>query len=160
MIKITDKLITTISNKAKISIRKRFNYNFHNNDNDYIQRFLNAVEPGTYVRPHKHTNPDKIEIFLILKGRILIIEFDDNGKVIDYIILDYMKEEKGVEILPKVWHSFIVLQESSVLYEIKGGSFVKETDKTFAKWAPEEGTTDAQKFNEKILSNLKIHSHE
>ncbi len=160
MIKITDKLLNSMSYKAKASVRKRCNYSFHNSNFDYIQRFLNAVEPDTYVRPHKHENPDRVEIFLILKGRVLIIEFDDNGKIIDYIILDIEKGKKGVEIPPRTWHSLIVLKEGSVLYEIKEGPFIKETDKTFAKWAPEEGTKEAQEFNEKVIFSLKTHLHE
>jgi len=144
---ITDKLITELSKKAKTSIRKRYNYNFHKDRRDYLQRFLNAVKPDTYVRPHKHENPDKIEIFLILKGRVLILEFDDKGQIIDNLILDFEKGGKGVEIPPKTWHSIIVLEEDSVLYEIKEGPYVKETDKIFAKWSPEEGTRDALEFN-------------
>ncbi len=160
MMKITDKLISAVSDKAKTSIRKRCIYNFHNNTSDYIQRLINAAEPDTYVHPHKHENPDKIEIFLILKGRVLVIEFNDNGKITDHIILDSEKGNKGVEISPKTWHSFIVLKEGSVLYEIKEGPYIMETDKIFAEWAPEEGTKEGQEFNEKILSNLKAYLHE
>lgn len=160
MIKITDELLNTISNEARFSNRKRCNYSFHNSNSDYIQRFLNAGEPGTYVRPHKHENPGRVEIFLILKGRFLVIEFNDDGEIIDHIILDSEKGKKGVEIPPSSWHSFIVLKEGSVLYEVKEGPFILETDKIFAKWAPEEGTKEAQEFNEKILSNLKIYLHE
>ena len=159
MIKITDKLLNTVSNEAKVSDRKRCNYRFHNSNSDNIQRFLNAGEPGTYVRPHKHENPDRVEIFLILKGRFLVNEFNDKGEIIDHIILDSEEGKKGVEIPPKTWHSFIVLKEGSVLYEIKEGPFIKETDKIFAEWAPEEGTKEAQEFNEKILSNLKTYLH-
>jgi cupin fold WbuC family metalloprotein len=159
MIKITDELLNTISNEAKASDRKRCTYSFHNSNSDYIQRFLNAGEIGTYVRPHKHENPDRVEIFLILKGRFLVIEFDDDGEIIDHIILDSEKGKKGVEIPPKTWHSLIVLKEGSVLYEVKEGPFIMETDKIFAKWAPEEGTKEAQEFNKKIISNLKTCLH-
>ena len=157
MIKITDQLINKVSNKAKTSVRKRCNYSFHNSNSEYIQRFLNAAEPNTYVRPHKHESPDKVEIFSILKGRILVIEFDDYGNISDYIILDSEKGNKIVEIQLKTYHSFIVLKEGSVLYEIKEGPYVSESDKIFAKWAPEEGTKEAQEFNEKVLCNLKTH---
>ena len=158
MIKITDQLIGEISKNARKSARKRYNYNFHKNENDHIQRFLNALEPDTYLRPHKHESPDKVEIFLILKGRVLVIEFDNCGKIIDSIILDSDEGNNGVEIPPKAWHSLIALEEDSVVYEIKEGPFMKEADKTFADWSPEEGTKEAYKFNKKILSDLKIRS--
>jgi cupin fold WbuC family metalloprotein len=144
------------SKEARASERKRSNYNFHTSYNDPIQRFLNAVEPDTYLRPHKHDNQDKTEIFLILKGRILILEFDDNGEILDHIILDSEGGNKGVEIPYNIWHSFISLQESSVLYEIKEGPFIQETGKIFANWSPEEGTKEAHGFNNKILQKLKI----
>jgi cupin fold WbuC family metalloprotein len=154
MIKITDKLMDLVSSKSKTSIRKRYNYNFHNSNSDYLQRFLNAAEPDTYVRPHKHETPGKVEIFLILKGRVLVIEFDDDGKITDHIILDSEKGNIGVEIAPGIWHSFIVLKESSILYEIKQGPYIMETDKIFAEWAPEEGTKESQEFNDKVLLDL------
>lgn len=156
MIKITEKLLEEVSDKAKISERKRCNYNFHKSTEDSIQRFLNAVEPGTYVRPHKHENPPKTEILIILRGRTLILEFDDDGKITDHAILDSANGGKGVEILPNTWHTFIALQGGSVLYETKEGPFIKETDKVFAKWSPEEGTPVSYEFNERIVRGLGI----
>ena len=155
MIKITNNLINDIANQAKTLSRKRCNYNFHKSDKDPIQRFINALEPGTYIRPHKHENPDKAEMLIILKGRVLIIEFDDNGKVTDHFVLDFNDGNKGAEIPPKVWHTFIALQEGSAVYEIKEGPFV-DTEKIFAEWSPEERTKEAHDFNSQILSTLKM----
>ena len=59
MIIIDSKTLEDLSQKAKESKRKRINLNFHIGDSDLLQRFLNAMEPSTYVRPHKHENPDK-----------------------------------------------------------------------------------------------------
>ena len=155
MIKITDNLINDISNQAKTLRRKRCNYNFHTSDKDPIQRFINALEPDTYIRPHKHENPDKDEMLIILKGRVLIAEFDDNGKITDHFVLDFKDGNKGAEIPSKVWHTFIALQEGSAVYEMKEGPFVV-TEKIFAAWSPEEGTKEAHNFNAQILSALKI----
>ncbi len=156
MVRITDNLINDISDRAKVAARKRCNYNFHDSYSDPIQRFLNAVEPDSYLRPHKHESPDKTEIFLILKGRVLIIEFDDNGKITDHFVLDSQKGNIGVEIPAKTWHSFIALDEGSVLYEIKEGPFIEGAEKVFAEWAPEEATKAAREFNEKMLKELKL----
>ena len=156
MMKITDKIINEMSDKAKTSKRKRCNYNFHRSYSDPIQRFLNAVEPDSYLRPHKHEDPDKTEIFLAIKGRVLIVEFDDSGSISDHFVLDRQKGMIGVEIPPKTWHAFIALREGSVLYEIKEGPFVEGVGMVFAEWAPEEGTEAAQEFNENILKALKL----
>ncbi|MCD6090895.1 MAG: WbuC family cupin fold metalloprotein, partial [Bacteroidales bacterium] len=71
MIKINEAFISVVSQKAKESPRKRINFNFHKEDTATLQRMLNAMEPGTYIRPHKHENPDKVEAFFALRGRIL-----------------------------------------------------------------------------------------
>ena len=156
MIRITEKLLNEVSEKAKSSIRKRTNHNFHESYDDPLQRFLNAVEPESYLQPHKHENPDKTEIFLILRGRVLIVEFDEIGKIMDHFVLDSKAGNVGVEIPSGTWHSFIALQEGSVLYEIKEGPFIQETGKTAASWAPEEGTREAIEFNQRILQELNL----
>jgi len=156
MMKITHKIIHQTSDKAKRADRRRSHYNFHKSYGDPIQRFLNAVEPDSYLQPHKHENPDKTEIFLALKGRVLIVEFDDNGNITDHFVLDFQEGNIGVEIPPKTWHSFIALQEGSVLYEIKEGPYAEGKGMVFAQWAPEEGSREAREFNEKILRELKL----
>ena len=46
---IDEKLLNTVSEKAKVSPRLRMNYNFHQSLDEKCHRFLNAVEPGTEV---------------------------------------------------------------------------------------------------------------
>lgn len=155
MIKITSALVEDVLKKAASSPRKRANYNFHKTYDAPIQRMLNAANSGTYVRPHKHENPDKLETFVILKGRALIVEFDAKGRPTDHMILDPSMGGYAVEIPPRAWHSFIVLKPGTVLYEVKEGPYNKEVDKNFAPWAPEEGTEAAQAFNERVLKHFR-----
>ncbi|MFA6320472.1 MAG: WbuC family cupin fold metalloprotein [Candidatus Omnitrophota bacterium] len=156
MIKITEDLIKNVSEKAKVSPRKRTNYNFHSSDSAIFQRMLNAAEVGTYIQPHKHENPDKVEVFVILKGRVVVVEFDDAGKIIDHVVLDPEAGAKAVEIPPRKWHSFIVLKPESVLYEAKEGPYDKNIEKKFAGWAPSEGSPDSGDFNKKVLAKLNL----
>ncbi|MEY7168409.1 WbuC family cupin fold metalloprotein, partial [Enterobacter hormaechei] len=37
------------------------------------------MEPGTYVRPHRH--PHTFELLLPLRGRFVVLNFDDRGTV-------------------------------------------------------------------------------
>ena len=83
MIKITRPLITETSTRAYSSPRLRMNHNFHTDIADPMQRLLNAMEPGTYIRPHRHTQPAKTELIILLQGRVLMLEFDDHGQVTD-----------------------------------------------------------------------------
>ncbi len=152
MIKIDKQLLEKLSSQAKNSPRKRMNYNFHKEDGDTLQRMLNAIEPDSYIRPHKHENPDKREVFFALKGIIAIIEYNDDGDITDYSILDSKAENYGVEVKPGTWHSMISLVNGSVAYEVKDGPYDPADDKIFASWAPEEGSTDELVFIDKILS--------
>lgn len=138
MIKINEDFINITSEKAKISERRRMNFNFHKKDSDTLQRMLNAMEPDTYIQPHKHENPDKVEAFFSLRGRIAVVEFDDEGNITDHIILDPVKGNFGAEIAPRTWHTIISLDEGAVAYEVKDGPCDAEVDKNFAPWAPDE----------------------
>jgi cupin fold WbuC family metalloprotein len=156
MIKINDKLLTETAARAKHAERQRCNHNFHEQPSDPVNRMLNAMKKGAYFPPHKHEKPDKREVFIILRGRVLMVEYDDNGRTKDHIILDPKEGNFGVEFSPGVWHSLIPLEEVSVLYEIKDGPYDKDIDKTFAEWAPKEGEEGASEFVDKILKELKI----
>jgi len=156
MIKITNNLISKISKQAVVSERKRINYNFHSQMSDPLQRLLNAIEPESYIQPHKHENPDKREIFFILQGSALVVEFDNTGNIIDYIVLNIAEGNFAVEIPEKTWHTIIALENNTVAYEFKDGPYSPLNDKNFASWAPKEGTDESERFNLKILSELKI----
>jgi len=156
MIKINNKLIKQVAREAKTAPRKRINYNFHQDYNEGIQRILNAADTQTYVRPHKHEAPDKTEIFIILKGRVLCVEFDDAGKITDHLFLDAVKGNFGVEIKPGTWHSFISLKNGSCVYEIKEGPYDPKVDKQFAPWSPaEDDIKEGRRFNREIVTQLK-----
>ena len=54
---ITETLLNTVSGQAKENPRLRMNYNFHESMDAPIHRMLNALEPDTYLPPHRHKNP-------------------------------------------------------------------------------------------------------
>jgi len=155
MIKIDNVLLAEVTKKAAASARLRCNHNFHKSYAEKIQRLLNAANPGTYIRPHMHRNPDKIETFVLLKGKVAVFEFDDSGRVSDYLVLDAAKLNMGVEIAPGTWHTFASLEQGSVLYEVKEGPYNEQDDKKFAPWAPEEGTEESRLFLQKIIAALE-----
>ena len=143
---INKSLIQRLQIEAKTSLRKRKTYNFHKDFADPINRMLNAIEPGSYIRPHKHENPDKREVFLILTGKALVVFFDENGKITSHTILSREAENLGLEIPPKIWHALISLEEGTVVYEVKDGPYNPADDKNFASWAPEEGDGGCDEF--------------
>ena len=160
---VSPKLLSELTHKAMNSPRKRLNHNFHEDLADPINRMLNAFEPGTYIQPHKHENPDKREVFIVLRGSLVVVIFDDSGNPVDFILLDPAKGNHAVEVPPGVWHSVISLESGTVVYEIKDGPYVQIDDKNFAKWAPKEGDSDCDQYLSKltdlfIRSQLRIKS--
>ncbi len=155
--KIIDEELLNISiNKSRASLRKRTNFNFHDTPNDPIQRMLNIIQPYSYIRPHRHINPDKTEVFIILSGRAVVVEFDDNGNILDYFILDIAKKHYGVELSKRSWHTIIALEEDTVVYEIKEGPYIPLEDKDFAEWSPKEGDTITNSYIDELLLRLGL----
>ena len=156
MIRINDDLLNELSAKARKSLRLRMNHNFHTGPEDKLQRMLNAMEPGTYIRPHKHENPDKREAFFALRGTLCVIEFNALGEVTDHTILSVEKVNYGAEIAERTWHSIISLESGSVAYEVKDGPYNPLDDKDFAPWAPAEGSKDAESYLKQLIEQLHL----
>jgi len=154
MIHIDNTLIESLSNQASKTLRKRLNYNFHETASDPLHRMLNAVEPFSYVCPHKHENPDKREAFIILQGSMLVIQFDNIGNITDHIILNHSTKSFGVEIPPATYHTIIALETGTVVYEVKDGPWEMSTDKGFASWAPLEDSNESQFYLMELLKRV------
>lgn len=150
-------LLDATTEKAKHSPRLRMNHNFHEQLDDPINRLLNAMEPGTYLRPHRHLNPDKNEVFLLLRGKVALFIFDDKGKILDTTILDPLNGIYGGEIPAGVWHGLLVLESGSVIYEIKEGPFASLSEENMAPWSPAaEDTAAAKAYMDKLAKNLAL----
>jgi cupin fold WbuC family metalloprotein len=157
LISIDEKLIKKLKIEAERSERKRVTHRFHKKYSEKVQRMLNVMCRGTYARPHAHVKPQKVEVFIVLEGRVVVVEFTKTGKVRNFNVLDAKKGNFGVEISQNSIHSVIPLSKIAVLYEIKEGPYSKKNDKTFAKFAPiEEDNTSGQDFNDKVLSQIKL----
>ena len=118
---IDKKLRDEVSAQAQASLRLRMNFNFHQSLEDKCHRFLNAVEPGTKVEIHRH--PTKDESFVILRGKVRVTTHNDDGSIIEDVVLSQECGNYGVDIPKNVWHTIEAL-ESSVLFECKEGPFM------------------------------------
>ena len=115
-------LLDKVSSETKESPRLRMNYNFHQSLDEKCHRFLNAVEPGTEVPIHRH--PTKDESFVILRGKVRSTTYNDDGSIIDSVVLSQEDGVYGVDILKGVWHKLESLEPNSVIFECKEGPFV------------------------------------
>ena len=138
---ITQVEIEQIIWQAKKSQRKRAILRLHQHE-DLVQRMVNAFIPGTYVRPHKHENPDKVELFSILKGKVAVLKFNHIGEVDAVLELDEQGSIKIVEIPPRTYHAIVALEPSALL-EIIEGPYVEASHKQMATWAPPEDSPKA-----------------
>ncbi len=123
---IDDNLLNCVTEEAKKSPRLRMNYNFHDSLEDKCHRFLNAVEPGTMVEIHRH--PTKDESFVVLRGRVKVTSYNDDGNVIESVVLCQEEGRYGVDIKKGVWHNLESLTSGSVIFECKEGPFTSHKE--------------------------------
>ena len=119
---IDEKLIEKVTEEAKASPRLRKNYNFHKSLSEKCHRFLNALEPGTQIPVHHH--PTKDETVVILKGKVRVTTYNDDGEVIQSCVISLEDGIYGVDIPKNTWHGVECL-EPSILFECKEGPFVE-----------------------------------
>ncbi|MBC8316071.1 MAG: WbuC family cupin fold metalloprotein [Bacteroidales bacterium] len=156
MIRIDKSLLDHVSQQAKESPRGRMNYNFHKEYSDRLQRLLNAIEPYSYIQPHKHEDPDKREVFTVLRGRLLVVEFDNHGEIANHMIVDPKQGSFGAEIPERIYHAISALEPGTIVYEVKDGPYSPIDDKNFASWAPKEGTAETTLYIQEIFQQLGI----
>ena len=139
MKRIDQTLLTTLSTQAAASPRKRAHHNLHPQLDDPVQRLCIAMEPGTYVRPHRHMQPETWEILLILSGAVALLIFDDSGKVLERIELATGGDVTAVEIPANTWHAVASLKAGTVVFEVKQGPYAPITEVNYAPWSPADG---------------------
>lgn len=119
---IDNPLLDKVSADAKSSPRLRMNYNFHQSLDDKCHRMLNAVEPGTVVPIHRH--PTKDESFVVLRGKVKVSTYNDDGSVVESVVLCQEDGRFGVDIPKNVWHNLESMTPNSVIFECKEGPYV------------------------------------
>ncbi len=127
MIEINKELLDSLFEQAKVSERKRMNYDLRTSAEDNSQRMLNALLPGTMVPVHRH--PMSNECVFLLKGRLDEVIYDEEGKEIERIALDPAAGKYGCVVPKGAWHTVEVI-EPSVIFEAKDGRFGEDGSET------------------------------
>ena len=112
---ISEELLDGVTHDAQENSRLRMNYNFHESLDAPIHRLLNALEPGTYLPPHRHV--DKEETYIVLRGSLIAFFYDDMGNVTEKVNLN---PSAGMY----------------VIFEIKSGPYKPLPPEDVAPWAP------------------------
>jgi len=152
---VTPELIAQVIAGAQTSPRLRMNHNLHPSDHSRCHRLLNAIEPASYIRPHRHMDPEKDEAFILLRGSLGVMTFDDNGVVADSVLLSHASGVVAVDIPHGMYHSAVSLTSGTVFYEAKAGPYLPLTADETATWAPSDTEPDCQDYL-KMLRSLFV----
>lgn len=135
--------LDALSAEAARAPRLRKNLNVHPVLEDPIQRLFNAMEPGTYTRPHRHARDCGWELMLVARGAFAVLFFDAEGRVLSRVELRASDGDGAVEVPAHAWHCAVSLKPGTIMFEIKPGPYSALEDKDFAAWAPPEGDARA-----------------
>ena len=144
--RIDQTLFNALAEEASQRPRQRCNHNFHK-EAEPVQRFLNVLQPGTYVRPHRHLRDQEgagFECFLVLQGVIGLLIFSPEGEILQTETLSASGPVRGVEVAEGQFHTLAALERDSVIFELKQGPYVPCQDKDFLRNFPQERTPEAE----------------
>lgn len=117
---IDNELLERISREAAESPRLRMNHNLHRSLEAKAQRLINVLLPGTALPVHRHRATD--ETYIILRGRLDVVLYDDKGAQTHRIRLDPAQGRHGVNIPAGQWHTVEVAEPAAIL-EVKDGPY-------------------------------------
>ncbi|MDK9706492.1 MAG: WbuC family cupin fold metalloprotein [Desulforhopalus sp.] len=139
-------LIDQVVQASRLSPRKRILLPLHKGPEAPLHRMLNAIQPQSYIRPHRHLYPPKPETIIVLRGAILCIVFTPSGEVQEELTIAAGTDNFGFDCEPGVYHTFLALSIDTVIFEVKPGPYEVSTDKDFATWAPPEESPEAANY--------------
>lgn len=154
----TAQSLNVLTEQAGASPRRRQHLSIHQSYQEPCQRLFNAIEPDSYIRPHRHATDPRDEFLLAVRGEMALLTFDDAGTVTS--VLRFASEKHGpvlaagVEVPASTWHTVLALRPGSVLLEVKAGPFDPAQPKDLATWAPEEGSVDAAHYLQALVQDI------
>jgi len=143
---LTKDLLEGAITTSQSSPRRRMMQPLHRSQSATLHRMFNAVQPDSYVPPHRHLDPPKAEAWVILRGAVAFFTFDDQGAISECLEVRAGGDVFGVDLEPGVYHTFFALEPDTVVYEVKDGPYAPTTDKAFPAWAPLEDTPEASGY--------------
>ncbi len=156
MIRLIDiALLDEVCAEAAASPRRRKNRNFHPYDAHPAHRLLNAMQPDSYIPPHRHLDPDKDETFVVLRGLLGLVQFDDEGAIVHAVKVGSGGRAIGVDIPHGTWHTAVALEPDTVFLEAKAGPYLPFTEAERAPWAPAENSAEAAPYLALVKSMIQ-----
>ncbi len=142
MRQITPQDIAELSEAAAASPRRRANLNLHAQLDDPVQRLAIAMEPDTVVLPHRH--PHTWELLFPLRGRFVVLFFDDTGTVTQRSLLG--EDVSLIELPPGQWHAVLSKDPGAVIFEVKQGPYTPLAKHDLQPWAANATSDETQRL--------------
>jgi cupin fold WbuC family metalloprotein len=150
--------IDILKAKALKNERKRIRLCAHRDVQDALHEMVIVQTKDVYIRPHKHIN--KSESFHIIEGELIVVMFDDVGRILEAIQMgEYLSGSVTYyRLSDDYFHAVVPISDIVVFHEITNGPF--NPDNTiYASWAPEENDDEAKNIYmnsiSRFLSNHK-----
>ncbi len=110
--------LDALTQQARATPRLRQHRNIHDDYQAACQRLFNAIEPDSYIRPHRHSVDPRDELLMAVRGLMALITFDDAGHVTSVVRFGSEAHgpgvAAGVEVAPATWHTVVALAPGSV----------------------------------------------
>ncbi len=149
---ITTDDLTDLGQLAQQSPRLRMNSNLHTDLADPIQRLAIAMEPDTLILPHRH--PHTWEVLTALRGRFIVLVFDEDGTVIERAELGV--DTSVVEIPAGGWHAVLSRDFGGVIFEFKHGPYAPIADADVAAWGKDRSAAELNTWYAKAQVGERI----
>lgn len=150
--------LKALTTAAQNNPRRRQHCNIHESYQDPCQRLFNAIEPDSYIHPHRHATDPRDELLIAVRGSMALITFDETGILTEIVRFgaDRNREDLavGAEVPANIWHTVIALESGCVLLEVKAGPFDTGQPKDLATWAPAGGTSAANNYLKKLVESV------
>lgn len=117
-------MVDWLIEECQRSEKKRARICFHESDEARVHEMIVAVSKESFIRPHKHIA--KTESFLMLRGEMELISFNENAQVGNIINLT----SSGffyVKVNCDDYHSVKVKSECAVFMETTSGPFCTDS---------------------------------
>ena len=129
-------LFDTVEKEAKISLRRRMNYDLRTQTTeedaswrDTSQRMLNVMMKDTVIPIHRHSETS--ETVIILRGSGDEVTYDDEGQELERVTLRYGSECAAVQVPRNTYHTFIPHEDGTVIFEAKDRAYDPEKTEEF-----------------------------
>ena len=140
IVRIDDDFIRKGCHLSRRSPRQRIALPLHKSGEDPLQRMVNVLQPGTYIRPHRHSRPESI---LLLRGELLWIVFTEEGRIRESDALSSSTGRHGVDLGAGLYHTLLATRKDTVIHEARSGPWHPHATKDFAPWSPPEDSPAA-----------------